>query len=89
MLCKLRIIDTALEIPGPLDILSVVVIVAVVSWWTQFGSSIVIFIPSVGLLVHVLGPTTRFDLSICCSTLSFGFTYLWNHLQSIGESGMV
>ena len=57
--CKLRAIGVALEIPGPLSILSIVdiLIVVVVSWWTKFDSSIVMFFSSVGLLVSVLGPT--------------------------------
>ena len=34
-------------------------------------------------------PNYEIWLEHCCSTLSFGFTHLWNHLQSIGKSNIV
>ena len=83
-ICKLWIIDVALEIPVPLSILFIVV-----SWWTQFNSFVMIIIPWVGFLVSVLGPTIWFDSSMCCLTLRFGPTYPLLRLWSIGKSGNI
>ena len=66
MPCKLRAIGVALEIPGPLNILFVVV-----SWWAPFDPFVVTIIPSVGFLISVLGPTNTIRVGHCCLTLKF------------------